>query len=308
MSEPETVSSANTRTTGTVLRSPWPLRVLWLVLPLVAGPALADALADRARSLQVVASLLAWAGWVVGLAAVSILRSITLTVARIVVPGSLAVAVWAAVGADRPAVAAAGVGAAALCVLLLAAPGVSDSFVDGSSYGTERRVALKIPLPLLLLPVPLSWVAVAAGAVTGPLLLAASQWVAGGIAVVVGVPLVALGARQLHLLSRRWIVFVPAGLVVHDPFSLADPILFPRASVERVGPAEAGSADAPDVVDSTGGALGLVLEVRSQDPLKVGLRRGRELEERDGIHAILVTPTQPAATLDIARASRLRVA
>lgn len=308
MSEPEAVSPTPSRTSGSVLRSPWPLRVAWLVLPLVAGPALADALADRTRTVQFVASLLAWAGWVVGLGALAILRSITLTIARIVVPGSLAVAAWSAVGADRPAVAAAGVGAAALCVLLLAAPGVSDSFVDGSSYGTERRVALKIPLPLLLLPVPLSWVAIAAGAVTGPLLLAASQWVLGSIAVVVGVPLVVFGARQLHLLSRRWIVFVPAGLVVHDPFSLADPILFPRASVERVGPAEASSADAADVVDSTGGALGLVLEVRSHDPLKVGLRQGRELVERDGIHAILVTPTQPATTLDIARSSRLRVA
>ncbi len=308
MSEPATATSAPTRSFASVIRSPWPLRVFWLVVPLIAGPALADALADRSRAVQFVASSLAWAGWIVALGALAILRSSTLTVVRIVVPGSLAVAAWAAIGAARPAWAAAGIGAAALCVLLLAAPGLSDAFVDGSSYGTERRVALKIPLPLLLLPVPLSWAAVAAGLVSGPLLLAASQWVAGGIAVVIGTPLVVFGVRQLHLLSRRWIVFVPAGLVVHDPFSLADPILFPRASVERVGPAVESSAEAQDVVDSTGGALGLVLEVRSHDPLKVALRRGRSLDERDGVHAILVTPTQPAAALDIARASRLRVA
>lgn len=290
-----------------LLRSAWPLRVVWLVLPVVSGPALADALTDRSRSVQVVASLLAWAGWVVGLGALAILRSTTLTVVRIVVPGGLAVSVWAAVGADRPVWAAAGVGIGAVAVLLLAAPGLSDAFVDGSSYGTERRVALKIPAPLLLLPVPLSWAAVAA-VVTGPLLLAASQWVLGAVACVVGCGLAFLGVRQLHLLSRRWIVFVPAGLVVHDPFSLTDPILFPRASVLRVGPASSGSASAADTVDSTGRALGLVLEVRSDDPIKVGVRSGRRVEERDGVHALLVTPTQPAATLEIARSKRLPVA
>ena len=303
-----TASSATTASsTGDLLRSAWPLRVVWLLVPVVAGPALADALADRSRAVQVVASVLAWAGWAVGLGAMSILRSSTLTVVRVVVPGALTVSIWSAIGAERPVWAAAGVGIGAVAALLLAAPGLSDSFVDGSSYGTERRVALKIPAALLVLPVPLSWAAVAAGVVTGPLLLAASQWVLGAIACVVGSGLVFLGVRQLHLLSRRWIVFVPAGLVVHDPFSLTDPILFPRASVVRVGPAAEGVASAADVVDSTGRALGLVLEVRSDDPVKVGIRSGRRVEERDGVHALLVTPTQPAATLDIARSKRLPV-
>lgn len=308
---PDSTSAATrarpTPSPGQIVRSAWPLRVVWLVLPLVTGPALADALTDRSRSVQVVASLLAWGGWVVGLGAMTVLRSSTLTVVRTVVPGALGVGLWSAIGAERPSWAAAGIGAGAVATLLLAAPGVSDAFVDGSSYGTERRVALKAPLALLVLPVPMSWAAVAAGVVTGPLLLASSQWVAGGVAVVVGVALAYVGVRQLHLLSRRWLVFVPAGLVVHDPFSLTDPILFPRTTVARVGPAERGSSDDPDVVDSTGGALGLVLAVRSQDPLKVGVRSGRSVDERDGIHAILVTPTQPAATLDIARSSRLPV-
>ncbi|WP_436793090.1 hypothetical protein [Actinospongicola halichondriae] len=298
---------APTRSIAEIARSAWPLRVAWLIVPLVAGPALADALSDRSRSVQVVASTLAWAGWIVGLGAMSVLRSASLTVVRVVGPGALAVAVWASLGADRPAWAAAGVGIGAIVVLLLAAPGVSDAFVDGSSYGTEQRVALKIPPTLLVLPVPLSWLAVAAGVVTGPLLLASSQWVAGGIALVVGAALAFLGARQLHLLSRRWLVFVPAGLVVHDPFSLTDPILFPRTSVARVGPAVADAAGAEDVVDSTGGALGLALEVRSHEAIKVGLRTGRSLDEREGVLAILVTPTQPATTLEIARAKRLPV-
>ncbi len=309
MADASTTSRATgtTRSVGDIVRSAWPLRLVWLVLPLIAGPSLADALSDRSRSVQVVASVLAWAGWVVGLGAMSVLRSATLTVVRVVVPGAPAVSAWAAIGAERPAWAAAGVGIGAVAFLLLAAPGVSDSYVDGSSYGTEQRVALKVPLPLLVLPVPLAWTVVAAGVVAGPLLLASALWVSGGIALVVGAGLVLGGVRQIHLLSRRWLVFVPAGLVVHDPFSLTDPILFPRASVERVGPATRDSVDDIDVVDSTGGALGLVLEVRTNDPVKVGVRAGRSLEERDGVHAILVAPTQPAATLEIAQSKRLPV-
>ena len=45
------------------LAAPWPFRALWLILPVLAGPAVADALADRSRAVQVVASVLAWACW-----------------------------------------------------------------------------------------------------------------------------------------------------------------------------------------------------------------------------------------------------
>ena len=55
--------------------------------------------------------------------------------------------------------------------------------------------------------------ALAAGVVTGPQLLADRQWLIGGVAVAVGAAVGAVGARQLHLLSRRWLVFVPAGVV-----------------------------------------------------------------------------------------------
>ncbi|MDZ7675144.1 MAG: hypothetical protein U5K30_08770 [Acidimicrobiales bacterium] len=290
-----------------LLRSPWPLRAVWLALPILLGPTLADALGDHSRCVQVVASAMAWGTWVVGVGALALLRSVTLTAVRLIVPGALPLAVWSAVGADRVGWAVTGLVAAVVALVLLAGPGVSDAFVNGSSYGSERRVALRVPLSLLVVPVPLAWALTAAGLVTGPLLLAVEQWVAGVIATVVGICVIGVAARQFHLLSRRWLVFVPAGLVVHDPLHLHDPILFPRSLLTGVGPALDGAADADDVIDATGGALGLVLEVRSKEGLTVGVRRGRDKEERDGIHALLVTPTQPASTLEIARSARLPV-
>lgn len=284
-------------------RSPWPFRALWLVLPVLSGPALADALADRSRAVQVVASTLAWGGWMLVLGASLVPRTVTLTVVRLLAPGALAVSAWAALGTDDAVMAVVGVAAGALCLLAVVAPGVSDAFVDGSSYGAERRVALRTPFALVVGPLPLAWCAAAAGVVAGPLLIAAEQWLAGGVALVVGVLLVGVVARQFHLLSRRWLVFVPAGVVVHDPMTLSEPILFQRHLLRRFGPALEGT----DALDTTGGALGLALELRAAETISVGLRRGRTTVEHGDVPALLVTPTQPATALEIAADQKLPV-
>lgn len=284
----------------------WSLRACWLLLPVVAGPALADALDDRSRAVQLVGSGLAWAAWAVVLVASLVPRTVTLTVVRTVAPGAVAVTGWTAVGADRPGWAAAGVAAALACTLVAFAPAVADAFVDGSSYGDERRVALRAPLAVVLGPAALAWALGAAGVVTGPLLLAAEQWVPGGLAVAVGVPLAVVVARRLHVLSRRWLVFVPAGVVVHDPIATAEPVLLQRHLLRRVGPAPADAVEA-GAVDLTGGALGLALELRTAEPISLGRRRGRGAVEVEGADALLVTPGRPGTTLEVAAERHLPV-
>lgn len=283
-------------------RTLWLLRVVWLLIPVLAGPGLADALAERSRSVQVVGSLLAWSIWGLALLAMLVPRTVTLTVVRLTVPGAVAVAVWATT-AEGSAWAAVGLAAAVLALLGLAGPGVSDAFVDGSSYGPERRVALRVPTAVLLGPAVLAWMVAGAAVAAGPLLLATQQWTAGGAATVVGLPAIAVVGRQMHLLSRRWLVFVPAGIVVHDPLTLTEPVLVPRHLVARLGPALADSTG----LDLTGGALGLALELSTSEPLTVGLRKGREREERTDVTALLVTPTQPGTTLALADERRLPV-
>ncbi len=282
---------------------PWPLRALWLVLPVVAGPAVADAFADASRPVQTTSAVMAWGLWGLGLAALLVPRTLTLTVARVVVPGAVALVGWAAVTGDEPAWAAAGLVVATAALLVVLSPDAADLFVDGSSYGDERRVALRVPAGLGLLAVPVAWAALAAGVVTGPLLLAAGALAVGGAATVVGVVVAGAVAVRLHVLSRRWLVFVPAGVVVHDPLALAEPILFQRHHLRRIGPAPVDS----DALDVTGGALGLALEVRSVEPVSVGLRRGRDTTETTGVVGLLVTPGRPASTLELARDRRLPV-
>ena len=281
----------------------WPLLAAWVSVPLLLGPSAADALDERSRAVQVTGSSIAWLLWAAALVAMLVPRTATLTVVRLIVPGAAAVGCWAASGTDDTLWAVVGAATGVVALLALAAPGVSDGFVDGSSYGSERRVALRVPYGLLLGPVPLAWAAVAVGAVTGPLLLAARQWFVGAVAAVVGAAAVAVGVRQIHLLSRRWLVFVPAGVVVHDPLTLTEPILFQRHLVASFGPASSDT----NALDVTGRALGLVLEIRAREPFSVGLRQGRDRTEQEGVDALLVTPTRPATTLSIAADHRLPV-
>nr|MDQ6928998.1 hypothetical protein [Actinomycetota bacterium] len=130
-------------------------------------------------------------------------------------------------------------------------------------------------------------------------LLAARQWVAGAAVTVVGWALAALFLRSLHGLSRRWAVFVPAGMVMHDPVSLRDPVLFARRMVAEVGPARSGG---DKVVDLTQRAVGLAIELRLREPATITLMKpGQRLGVPAEALAVVFTPTRPGAVLEEAR-------
>lgn len=286
----------------------WPLRALWLGLPLVAGGTLSGALDDVSATERGVAAVGAWIGWAGVLLATSVPRTASLTTVRIGAPAALATALWAASrdgGAISGAIGAAW--AAATLAVAVAAP-VADAFVDGSSYGPERRFALRTPAPLLLGPVPATVVLVAAGVAVGPLLLGAGAVIPGLLTCALGAPVAWLAARALHQLSRRWVVFVPAGVVLHDPLALGDPVLFRRQAVARIGPAPA-IATAPGT-DLTGSAPGLVLELALHAATTVVLAdrtRGRRRAEPVRTDRLLFTPLRPGAVLAEAAARRLPV-
>lgn len=284
----------------------WVLRALWVVMPLGGGPALAAALDGRTDAVRTVSTVLAWGTWAAVLVALLVPRATSLTVVRVATPAALAAMAWAAGpggpgdDSDRGVVA---VISAALAVAGAFAPVVGDAFVNGSAYGAERRFALRCPPTLAALAV-VTWIVVAAGAVAGPLLLAVEQWVAGGVALVLGAGAVVAGARSLHGLARRWIVFVPSGLVVHDPVARPDAVMAPRRMITRLGPAPVGT----DALDLTLGALGLAIEVETSETLPVTVRRSRRDLGTEAATRILVTPTRPAAVLAEAAARRIPVA
>ncbi len=297
MSETTSFSSqATERITGV-----WALRAVWLVVPVVAGPAFADALDGRSSAVQLTAAVILWGGWLLGLTATLVPRTETLTAIRILGPAAAAAALWAWI-TDADGVSA----MTALTVTVLAAalamsPQVGDLFVNGSSYGDERRMALRPPGALLAGPMALVWAVATIGVVAGPLLLAARSWVLGGLALVIGVPAAALAIRGLHSLARRWVVFVPVGFVIHDPLSLVEPVLFPRTTVRSLGVAPADTAG----TDLTQSAPGLVLQLDLVSPTAVTRRHPRRDPEPVETDSLLFTPTRPGALLD--EADRRRV-
>jgi hypothetical protein len=286
-----------------VLEGPWPARVTWAVLPLAVGPALAAALDVRSGAVARTGSAVAWAVWAAVLVAVLIPRTVSLTAVRIAAPAALGLANWAALAGPRGAADVAAVVGAAITVVAAFSPATGDCFVNGSSYGDERRMPLRVPGTLLLGPVPLAWLGSVAAPVAGPLLLAAGRWVPAVAVVAVGGPATVLGVRALHGLSRRWVVFVPAGMVLHDLHAMVDPVLFPRSTIARLGPAPVGGDGA---LDLTLRALGLALEVELHDPTDLAPRRADGQVEVQRADRILFSPTRPGAVL--AEAARRRIA
>ena len=280
----------------------WALRAAWATLPFAAGPAWADALDGARPALRTTASAGLWAAWAVGLLATLAARPAGLTAVRIAAPAGLAAALAAAAGGHASAL---GLTATTAATALAFAPEVGRVFVNGASYGDEARHLLRAPGPLLLGPLQLAWAVTVTGVAAGPLLLADRQWAAGVVAVAAGAPAATLAARSLHTLCNRWVVFVPAGVVLHDHLALTDPFLFRRGTLTRIGPAPADTA----ALDLTQRSPGLALELRlaAEVPLPVAVPRSRQPVATPA-QALLFTPTRPGAVLAEARRRRLPVA
>ncbi len=272
-----------------------------MALPFTVGPALADALHAASVPVRTVASLGLWVGWAVGVGAAVVPHPLSLTALRVLAPCAVVAAGAAAVAGEPSAL-------AVVWALVAAAwaytPVIGARWVNGPAYPNERRYPLRAPGTMLAGPLLVVWALFVAAVAAGPLLLAARQWVLGGLALGLGAPLVWLLGRSLHTLSRRWAVFVPVGMVLHDPLTLMDPVLLQRSEVSRVGPAAA----ATDALDLSQRAPGLALEMALREEttftlLVPGQREGRPAATT----RFLFTPTRPGAVLDEARRRRLPV-
>lgn len=285
----------------------WALRAVWVTLPVTAGPAAADALGEWSGGPRVAGAIILWAAWGVGLVAALAPRPIGLTALRTIAPAFVAGAIAAVVGADVSALAAIGALAATLAAsVLVMHPDVAIASADGEAYGDEQRFPLRTPAPLFFGVLPLARVVAVAGIVTGPLLLADGRAVASGVALAVGFPVAYFALRALHTLSRRWLVLVPAGVVVVDPMTLSDPILFTREHVRALraldGPAPDGVLDLR--LGTTPGSVELVLD----QPVEIGrstrARRGSAMV-RSAV--LVVTVVRRALLLETAARRRVRV-
>lgn len=210
---------------------------------------------------------------------------------------AVVLAIAAAPASDGPRAILAVAGAALACSAAFT-PAVGFRFVNGAAYGEERRYPLRVPPALLLGPAPVAVVLLAAGCLTGPLLLADQRWVAGAVALAIGVAVVRAAGRSVYALSQRWAVLVPAGIVLKDPLTLVDPVLFPRERIASLRPLPFPDAPAEDILDLRLGAAAGSLVLELTDDAQLYRAHGR-LRGGEAVKArrLAFSPTRSEALL-----------
>jgi len=283
----------------------WCARLTWAVLPITTGNAFTDALQQWSTAPKIVAGILLWAVWAAGLVALLAPRPWGLTLLRVAAPAATLttiVTVWSTSNAS----ASLAIGWLLLATVLALAPPVALAAGNALAYGDELRFPLRIPTPLQVLPVPLAVLLIASGAVTGPLLIADERFVVGIPALIVGWPLAAFLIRSLHALSRRWLVLVPAGVVVVDPLILTDPALMRREQIVSLG----RTVDDPSLARSLDLRLGArhgSVTITLHEPYEFARRLGRTGTALAETDVVLVAPIQVAQMLEVASTRRLAV-
>jgi hypothetical protein len=269
----------------------WGSRTGWLGLAFACGPALGAALDGSNGLVPTAGAVLLWGAWAAGLVATLLPSPLSLTALRAGAPGAvLAVAAASAgAGVDAPA----GLAWAAALTALLFAPALARWHVNGPAYPNERRFPLRPPGAVLLGPLYLAWAAAVPLPALAVLYLAAGE-IAGGVLAVLGAGGLLIGGRAMLRLARRWLVFVPAGVVLHDHLALSDPVLFQKPTVTHIGLERAVTP----AWDLTLGAPGPAIELVLENETELGKsRRGRGLGEAVKADAILISPSRPGAVL-----------
>jgi hypothetical protein len=257
-------------------------------VPLVSG-----SIDDVDSSTKILAQIALWSLWSILLLCVMVPSSISLTALRLVAPAHSSVALIIVVAEPS---------ASSIIVLALSAAMTSFAFmaeigayfVQKSAYGDEMRFLLRSPTPMAAVQL-ITWMLWVGSAIVGALALVNRAWIAGGILVTLAVVGVVLLPPRFHRLSRRWLVRVPAGIVVHDHVVLAETAMFSRSAVTAIELTD----DLGDDADLAGGGRGPGLRVTLSDFDTVVLAATSEHPGGRAIHvrSFRVRPSRPGRAL-----------
>ena len=272
----------------------WALRVLWAATAVLGGFALSGALDDHGGAGATVVTVLWWLAVAAVMVALVVPTGTGLAVTRTLVPTALpALALVLGAGGDILTTVAALVIALVATVVALSAE-VGEAFVQAAAYGAERRFPLRLPAAVAPF-LGLAWMMWSTAAVLGLVFLAAEKWVLGVVFVAVAAALAVLLVGRGRLIARRWLVLVPAGVVVHDPLVLGETLMVPRPNVAS---AHLALADT-EAADLTGPAAGHAIELTVKEMVLVQFAGTRDQPKGRAIHAraVLVAPSRPGRAL-----------
>ena len=164
---------------------------------------------------------------------------------------------------------------------------------QAAAYGHERRHLLRPPMAVLA-PLALVWLVVAA---LGAVAIRGEQLAVSLSTTALFIALAVFMLRRALVLSRRWLVFVPAGIAVHDPLLLRDTFMVRNHDVRALREAASNT----EAFDVTGTTWGTPLELVLSHPHDVSLSPfgARLTGTLDRLHvtALMVAPSRPNIAL-----------
>jgi len=283
------------------VQSMWLARIAWMALAVVPGALSVQRAADGAVPAsfevgRIIAVVLLWLAWAVVAFGMIVLHPLSLAAVRWLSPMIAAQVWWMAWFADDAPAPWARLLAAVCAVVVLLVVVRADfgaRHVQAAAYGHERRHLLRPPVAVIL-PSALVWlVALTLGAMA----LHAEPSAYTAVAATAGALVAAFGWWRVSVLARRWLVYVPAGIVVHDPLMLRDTFMVRRQDVRALGVAD-NSPSSDESFDITGTTWGRPVQITLAHLHDVslssfGARMTRTLD-RVHVRALRIAPTQPS--------------
>ena len=253
----------------------WPVRVLWVFVALV----------QHSFSVGI------WILWAVAAVASWILHPISLTAIRLSSPVVFIYLIAQLPSEDFGVIPVVTATASLVSLLLIYTSDFGMLQVQAGAYGNERRFLLRIPVSLVL-PTLLTWVVLTALFVIADNLFASGLWIGGLVVSLFSAAATWKFAPQLHRLSLRWLVRVPAGWVIHDGVLLAENLLLRTHNVASMQLAPA----ATEAIDLSGITHGIPLEISLREMTDVRLTPllSKVTKTVDALHVkqMLVAPSQ----------------
>lgn len=265
------------------------VRVGWLATAL-----LPDSLETPGATL--VAAVIVWGAWATVALGALVAHPLSLTVVRFVAPLVVVHAAVSSMDGDASTWQFAGVVVLFASTLVTFTSRYGAPHAQAAAYGHERRHLLRPPVAVLL-PLVVLWLVTASSLAVAVRAESDVLMIAGAI---IGIVVCVFAVRRALVLARRWLVFVPAGIAVHDPLVLRDTFMVRQHDVRALHPAPADT----QAFDATCTTWGVPLELVLSHPHDVSLSQfgARVVRTLDRLHvtALLVAPSLPQrATADL---------
>ena len=267
----------------------WSTRLSWII----ASAALIQAFSALDAGITVTVST--WLLWVTGAVSIFVGSPLTLTLARVSLPLAIpAAAIGIAAGGDV-SLGVIGLSAALIACYSVFTAEVGQHWVQSAAYGSEQRFPLRPPIGFAI-PAVILWVLIASVASCAVVAAETSRVALSILLGIVAIALSAFGSTRWHRLSSRWLVLVPAGVVIHDPLVLLETAMWRSHVVAGATLARVET----EAADLTGPTTGPAIEISLRSSETVVLAAGRQTPEGRAIHltAALVAPSRPGAALD----------